>query len=591
MSEQRANALLDLVEQARAEGDKETEAKAIKAYKMEFGGLSKEPVGVDTFSNKAMRYGKEAVYQTGNLLKNLGEGVVGTVGLVTDTPAMLSEAMLPGSKAPQWMKPAQSFVQGMEQLGGKELAPESSQYVSAPVQRVMGDVQRAVGGGIGGLGAGQMMTRSANPIIQGAGQVLASPRGAFAPAVTSSLAQGVTRESGGGKGAQLAAALAGGLAPAGAAGALKGFTGIKPSPEAALLMKEGIELTPGGLNKGGMLDMLETSYENALGRWITGPRQKAEQDVRHLLISKSAAPGATVNKTDDAAKMLNEAYESFDPAYETVHGFPLVLQNNKPVIVNVGANVRLDKAFKTAIADKSITAQDTSRRIVSNFLEQQLTKPIKQSEDLLNVRSAIRSKMRNLKPTDVDASATRELYEAAENQVTKALESQLPPELMQQLRAVDAKYANYKTLENAVFKGGENFTATDVERALKQNADKGSYARGEGTELRPIVEAAKKVTAQTLPQTGSRLVIPSTLGLGAIMFPGAAATLGKTVAAPAAVGYLGLAGTKAGRTLARGGYDWQNAAAARPLDYRTIQGLLETEKARRMANLLASQEQ
>lgn len=575
--------LLRLIDLSAQTGDKETEQLARNAYQKEFTGLGPNK-GIDTLGNKALRFAREATRQTGAGLKNLAEGVVGTAGLVTDTPAMVYEA-LSGRQAPAFTKPAQSFVQGLEQMGGQELAPQTS------TERVIGDITRATGGAIGGLGAGQMLARSANPIMQGAGQVLASPRGAFAPAIASSAAQGITREAGGGKGAQLAAALAGGLAPASAAGGLKGFTGIKPSPEAALLMKEGIELTPGGLNKGGMLDMLETSYENALGKWITGPRQKAEQDVRHLLISKSAAPGATISKTDDAAKMLNEAYESFDPAYETVHGFPLVLQNGKPVIVNVGANVRLDKAFKTAIADKSITAQDQSRRIVSNFLENQLTKPIKQSEDLLNVRSAIRSKMRNLKPTDVDASATRELYEAAENQVTKALESQLPPELMQQLRAVDAKYANYKTLENAVFKGGENFTATDVERALKQNADKGSYARGEGTELRPIVEAAKKVTAQTLPQTGSRLVIPSTLGLGAIMFPGAAATLGKTVAAPAAVGYLGLAGTKAGRTLARGGYDWQNAAAARPLDYRTIQGLLETEKARRMANLLASQEQ
>lgn len=583
MNEQRANDLLGLVEQARAEGDKETEAKAIKAYKMEFGGLSKEPIGVDTASNKALRYAREAVRQAGMTGKNLAEGVVGTAGLVTDTPAMIYEA-LSGKQAPSWTKPAQSFVQGMEQMGGQELAPANA------TERVVGDITRATGGAIGGLGAGQALTRTASPIMQGAGEILSSPKGAFAPAVTSSLAQGVTRESGGGRGSQLAAALAGGLAPVTGAAALRGISGIKPSPSAQLLMKEGVQLTPGKLNQGGFLDMLETSYENALGKIITGPKQKAEQDIRHLLISKSAAPGASVQQTDDVAKMLNEAYDSFEPAYETVHGFPLVLQKGKPVIVNVGQNVPIDRAFRSVVSNRSVDAQDSTRRIVQNFLDDQLTKPIKNSEDLLKIRSAIRTRIRNKKATDVDASAMRELYEDAENVVTKALESQLPPNLMQQLRAVDAKYSNYKTLEKAVFNKGENFTATDVERVLKQNADKGSYARGEGTELRPIVEAARKVTGQALPQTGARNVLPATMALGSVLYPSAALT-GAKMLGPAALGYLGLAGTQAGRKLASGGYGWQNAAAARPLDYRTIQGLLEAEKARRMANLMAAQEQ
>lgn len=583
MSEQRANDLLDLVEQARAEGDKETEAKAIKAYKMEFGGLSKEPVGVDTASNKALRYGKEAVYQTGNLLKNLAQGVVGVPGLVTDTPAMVYEA-LSGQQAPFWATPSRSFAQGIEQIGGKELAPESSQYVSAPVQRVMGDVQRAVGGGIGGLGVGQALTRTASPIMQGAGQVLSSPKGAFAPAVTSSLAQGVTRESGGGRGSQLAAALAGGLAPVTGAAALRGFTGVKPSPEAQLLVAKGLDLTPGQLRKGGILDQLETAFENVpvIGQIIKAPKDKVEKDLQHTLIQESAAPGAVIPKTGKASEMLDAAYDSFDPAYKTVHGFPLVLQKGKPVIVNVGQNVPMDKALQTAINTRAVRATAETRKSISDWLQNQLTKPIKNSEDLLNIRSAIRSEIKSIKATDVDASASRELLENAEDVVTQTLESQLPANLMQKLKAVDAKYANYKTLEKAVFQGGEGFTPAQVERAMKQGADKGTYARGGGSPLRPIVEAGKQVTAQTLPQTGARLA----------PLLAAAGVIGKGVAAiPAGIVGAGLVGTKTGRTLARGGYDWQNAAAARPLDYRTMQGLLEAEKARRMANLMAAQEQ
>jgi hypothetical protein len=582
MSEQRANDLLDLVEQARAENDKETEAKAIKAYQMEFGGAPKSSGAIDTLGNKAMRYGKEAVRQIGMTGKNLAEGVVGTAGLITDTPAMIGEA-LTGRQAPQWMKPAQSFVQGMEQLSGKELAPESSQYVSAPVQRVIGDVQRAVGGGIGGLGAGQAMTRSASPMIRSAGEMLSSPKGAFAPAVTSSLASGITRESGGGPAAQLAAALAGGLAPAGAAGVLKSVSGIKPSPSAQLLINKGVDLTPGQLNKGGLIDQLETSFENfpIIGQIIKAPKDKVEEDLRHALIQESAAPGAIVPKTGKASEMLDAAYDSFDPAYQTVHGFPLVLQKGKPVIVNVGQNVPMDKALQSVVNSRAVMATADTRSSVSGWIQNQLSKPIKNSEDLLNIRSAIRSQIRNIKATDVDSSAKRELLNNAEDVITKTLESQLPPNLMKRLQSVDAAYANYKKLEDAVFKGGESFTPAQVERSIKQGADKGTYARGGGSPLRPLVEAGKEVTAQTLPQTGARLgPMLATAGL-----------IGKGAAAiPAALLSAGLVGTKTGRTLARGGYNWQNAAANRPLDARMVQGLLEQEKARRMANLLAGQE-
>jgi hypothetical protein len=577
MNEKRANDLLDLVEQARTEGDKETEAKAIKAYKMEFGDLSEQPSGVDTLGNKAMRYGKEAVRQFGITGKNIAEGVVGVPGLITDTPAMIYEA-LSGKQAPYWTKPAQSFVQGMEQLGGKELAPANA------TERIVGDITRAAGGAGGGLGAGQMMTRAASPMLQSAGQILSSLKGAFAPAITSSLASGITREAGGGPGSQLAAALAGGLAPTAGAGALKLMSGVKPSAEAQLLLQKGFDLTPGQLKKGGILDQLETAFENVpiIGQIIRSPKDQVEKDLRHRLIQESAAPGAVIPKSEEASHMLNDAYDSFDTAYSTVHGFPLVLQNGKPVIVNVGKNLPLDKALQSAVYDVSVRATNETRASTASWLKNLLTRPIKNSEDLLDIRSQIRSDIRNNKGTDKESIAERALLEKAESVVTKALESQLPPKLMQDLNAVDAKYANFKALESAVFKGGERFTPAQVETALKQGADKGSYARGGGSPLRPLVEAGKAVTAQTLPQTGARL--------GPLL--AAAGVIGKGAAAiPAALMGAGLVGTKTGRTLARGGYDWQNAAAARPLDYRAVQGLLEAEKARRMANLLAAQEQ
>lgn len=555
--------------------DNVTQEQAQKRANQEFA--VNVPIAIDTLGNKAMRYGREAVRQGGIAAKNLAEGVVGTAGLITDTPARIYDAaayLVGGKPSPQFMKPAESFIQGMEQLGGSELQPRDA------TERVVGDVQRGIGGAIGGLGAGQTLTKFAAPAAQRVGEILSSVKGAFAPAVASPLASGLVRESGGGRGAQLAAALAGGFAPAGGAAVLKSMRGITPTPEAQFLLNRGMDLTPGQLRKGGAFDQLETAFENVpvIGQIIKAPKSKVEEDLRHALIQESAAPNAVIPKAEKASEMLDAAYDSFDPAYKTVHGFPLVLQNGKPVIVNVGQNVRMDKELQSAVNSRSVMATADTRSSVNNWLKDQLTKPIKNSEDLLNIRSAIRLQIRKIKPTDNDASAKRELLENAENVVTKTLNSQLPPNLMDNLRDVDARYANYKVLENAIFKGGEDFTLPQVERSMKQAADQSVYARGGGSPLRPLVEAGKSVTAQTLPQTGARLApLFATAG---ILGTGVKSILAGLPAA-------GLVGTQTGRTLARGGYGWQKTAAGRPLDDRTLQGLLEAEKAQRMADLMS----
>lgn len=538
------------------------------------------PSAVDTLGNKAMRYGREAAYQVGSLGKNLAEGVIGTAGLIADTPAKIYDAaayLAGGKPSPQFMKPAESFIQGLEQLGGTELAPRSA------TERVSADIQRGVGGAIGGLGIGKTLTTMASPIAQRVGNALSSVRGTFAPAIASPLASGVVREAGGSPNQQLAAALAGGMFPAGGATALKTMRGITPSSEAQFLLNRGLDLTPGQLKKGGSFDQLETAFENIplVGQIIKAPKTKVEEDLRHMLIQESAAPNAVIPKSGKVSEMLDAAYDSFDPAYKTVHGFPLVLKNGKPVIVNVGQNVPMSRELRSAVNSRSVMATAETRTNVNEWLSDQLTKPIRNSEDLLNIRSSIRSQIREIKPVDNDASAKRKLLENAENVVTKTLESQLPPNLMDKLKNVDAKYANYKALEDAVFKGGEDVTLGQIERSLKQKSDKGTWARGGGSPLRPLVEAGKNVTAQTLPQTGARLApLLATMGV-----------IGKSpTGIPAGLVAAGLVGTQTGRNLARGAYGWQKTAAGRSLDDKTLQGLLEAEKARRMAELMSRRE-
>ena len=178
----------------------------------EFGGVqagqksAATPSAIDTFSNQAMRYGREAMRQGGIAGKNLAEGVVGTFGLITDTPAKIYDAaayLAGGKPSPQFMKPAESFIQGMEQLGGPELQPRDA------TERVVGDIQRGVGGVATGLGAGRALSSAVSPVTKKLAELLSSSPGRqLAVAGVTPVAGEITKQAGGGPAAQMAAQLA-----------------------------------------------------------------------------------------------------------------------------------------------------------------------------------------------------------------------------------------------------------------------------------------------------------------------------------------------------------------------------------------------
>jgi hypothetical protein len=81
-------------------------------------------------------------------------------------------------------------------------------------ERVVQDVTGAMAGTGGGVALGKLLAGNAAPVVQQVGNMLsAGPGMQTAAAVTSAGASGVTRESGGGAGAQTLAGLAGALAP------------------------------------------------------------------------------------------------------------------------------------------------------------------------------------------------------------------------------------------------------------------------------------------------------------------------------------------------------------------------------------------
>lgn len=340
-------------------------------------------------------------------------------------------------------------------------------------------------------------------------------------------------------------AVAGATLPALVGGGRAVATGVGATPEARALMAQGVDLTPGQMNPKGVANQLESDWQSVpfIGPRIQAARKQAENQYKQALIRESAAPNSQIANNSDLSAMLDDAYKSFDTEYDKVKGFPLVLQKGKPVIVNQGSNTPLANAFSQIVSNKGVLASDQTRSTVGGWLDNQLTKPIKESGDLLSVRSQIRAQIRSIKGGTQDDLATRELLALAEQAVTHSLESQLPPDAMQLLKAADAQYGKYKIVENAVGKGGDKeFTPFQASKAVREATDKSAYARG-GGRLRDLTAAGASTFSDT-PITGARMA--------SIGIPLAAMSAKPMIAIPAALGIAAGALTQSGRQAAAG---------------------------------------
>lgn len=89
-------------------------------------------------------------------------------------------------------------------------------------ERVVQDAASSIAGAGGMIGAGKVLANAAGPVTQSVGEMLAAGPGLqIASAATGAGASGAVRESGGGAGAQIAAGIAGSLAPGFGAAAAK----------------------------------------------------------------------------------------------------------------------------------------------------------------------------------------------------------------------------------------------------------------------------------------------------------------------------------------------------------------------------------
>jgi hypothetical protein len=329
--------------------------------------------------------------------------------------------------------------------------------------------------------------------------------------------------------------------------------GLNTTPEARLLLNQGISLTPGQLNPGGAANQFESAAESIPGvkQIVHGARENAEQQYQARIVQAGAAPGVQIKPSENIHDMLQQAYDSYAPLYDKAKGFPV-----QPAIVNTGANTPLSTAFDQAARTPGTTK--TAQSAAKSWLDNELSRlpPNPDSADLLKVRSNIRTAARNAKlSTDTVAQDKAAIFSAADQHVTKALESQLPSDALDALRTADSQYGQYKIVENAVAKSKDNLaglTPQKLSQSIYDSTADPSYARGAGGPLRDLAKAGTSVFQTVVPPTGARV---ATLGaglLGAMHAPG--------VAIPVGTGMLGLTGTQTGRRMAAGMTAPQQAA-------------------------------
>ena len=313
--------------------------------------------------------------------------------------------------------------------------------------------------------------------------------------------------------------------------------GAPMTPNARRLAQRGVELTPGQMNPEGSLAMVEEVLQGVpvIGTRIRNARQQGWAQTQNLIAKEAAPPGYTPQPRNDANVMFRDLMEAYDNAYEVGKGYPML-----PVIrPDKGPDVPLTKALQVS---RGAVGTDEGRAYAASFINNELSglnrliaerqKSGKNllSEDLFEIRSRFRDEIRKLKKMGNAPVGADDILQNAEQKITAALDSQLPSGVKNQIRAIDAKYGNFKVLQDAIDRSvdsPEGFTPASFSRAVRANEpSRMSYAAG-GGRMRDISKAGADVFQPRQPMTGRQLGGLLTMG---------AATGGSGAFAPVATG-------------------------------------------------------
>lgn len=417
---------------------------------------------------------------------------------------------------------------------------ESEKGIDAPLLstgagrfgNIVGEAAATAPLGMGaGAVAGRVLPILAGPLAQGAIQ------GGIQGAATADPGDRVRQT--------LVGALTGGTLAGAGKVASTAVNGLPRTPEAQMLLDRGVSLTPGQMNPGGAVNQIEEATEHApiIGPAVKKVRDNAEHQYQAAVIEQGAVPGTKIAPSGDLHRMLQQAYDSYAPLYDQAKGFPV-----KAAVMNGNQGTKLSYLFDQASQAPGTTQQAQSA--AKSWLDNELTRLPQNpsSDDLLKLRSSIRAQARQAKlSSDTAAQDKATIFGLADDHVTRALNSQLPPQALQALQTADAQYGKYKIVENAVAASKDNvagLTPQKVSQAIYNATPDPAYARGAGGPLRDLANAGTQVFQNVVPPTGKTWTVLS--GAGALGY------LHPHLGAAAAIGQSGLTMTPTGRAIAAG---------------------------------------
>ena len=229
-----------------------------------------------------------------------------------------------------------------------------------------------------------------------------------------------------------------------------------------------------------------------------------QNDRMISIVRYGAAPGAeNTVQPGPVYRMLDQAYESFRPAYDQFRQAPatgLVASKTNPEV-----QIPISDAFDEIVGQQGITVSRSARAAVKSVLNDHMSRVQSRVEngqlttgDIIEVRSGIRNELRELsRNTDTPGLDRRRLLSAAEDTLTRSLESSLGPDELQALRAVDAQYRRHKIIETAVWMGVDDpLSADNLSIAIQQANIPSRYARGADREMRDLAKSWTDITSR-----------------------------------------------------------------------------------------------
>ena len=294
------------------------------------------------------------------------------------------------------------------------------------------------------------------------------------------------------------------------------------TPESQMLADRGVKLTVGLRDPMSPAAQTEIASQSLA---FTGPvirqqRLAALGQAMDLGFNEALPPGAPKipsqgspqQKLDVLARHWNTAYDGVKKSLGTVQPAVLEGESGIPLVGIEGS----PGAIEQAVRNPEILADEGNRQAVERFVLAKLTKLNGRRDgagrvsaaDLLSVRSDVRDQAR--RALSAKNYERADLLDAAEEQITRAVESQADDASLARLRELDGRYFNFKVMQKAVTRAKDSpsgITPASFSEAVYQTmADKNAYARGGGGQMRDLSAAIRSVFDESsAPPTGARL--------------------------------------------------------------------------------------